>query len=48
MVKGELRRQGFDPQQVDDRLYVMKPGSERYEPLTGPFAAKILAGDGGY
>lgn len=48
MVKGELRKQGFDPGQVKDRLYVLKPGSERYQPLSRDFAAKILAGDGGY
>lgn len=48
MVKGQLRKEAFDPDHVEDRLYVMKPGSERYEPLTRPFAAKILAGKSGY
>lgn len=48
MVKGELRKQSFDPEQVDDKVFVLKPGSERYEPLSRAFAAKILAGDGGY
>ena len=48
MVKGELRKQGFDPEQVKDQLYVMKPGSERYVPLSRDFATQILAGGGGY
>lgn len=48
MLKGELRKQGFDPQQVSDKLLVMKPGSDTYEPLTEAFAKKILAGKGGY
>ncbi len=48
MLKGELRKQGFDPGLVADELYVMKPGSARYEPLTRQFAAKILAGNAGY
>jgi citronellyl-CoA synthetase len=48
MVKGELRKQGFDPEQVEDRLYVMKPGTERYQALSREFAAQILAGNGGY
>jgi citronellyl-CoA synthetase len=48
MVKGELRKQGFDPEQVTDRLYVMKPGGSAYKPLQKEFAGEILAGNGGY
>ncbi len=48
MLKGDLRKQGFDPAVVSDPLLVMKPGSDRYEALTEDFAAEILAGRGGY
>jgi len=48
LVKGELREQGYDPARVEDPLYVMKPGSSRYEPLDAAFAARIGAGEGGY
>ncbi|RLQ22657.1 long-chain-acyl-CoA synthetase [Seongchinamella sediminis] len=48
MLKGELREQRYDPDQVSDPLYVMKPGSDRYEPLTRDFASLVLAGKAGY
>lgn len=48
MLKGDLRKQGFDPARVADPLLVMKPGSEHYEPLDAKFAAAALAGNGGY
>jgi citronellyl-CoA synthetase len=48
MVKGDLRKQGYDLEQVSDPVYVMKPGSERYEPLDAKFLARIKAGDAGY
>jgi citronellyl-CoA synthetase len=48
LVKGELRSQGYDLAKVQDPLYVMKPGSSRYEPLDPAFAARILAGSAGY
>jgi len=48
MVKGDLRKQGYDLEQVSDPVYVMKPGSERYEPLDAKFLASINAGDAGY
>ncbi len=48
LVKGELRKQGYDPQLVQDALYVMKPGAERYEPLDAAFVSKLKAGQGGY
>jgi len=48
MVKGELRRQGYDLDQVDDPLYVLKPGSTTYEPLDRDFLAKLRAGEAGY
>ena len=48
LVKGELRNQGYDLDQVQDELYVMKPGSQQYEPLDVEFATKLGAGEGGY
>ena len=48
LVKGELRKQAYDLDQVEDSIYVMKPGSSRYEPLDKAFAAKIRAGKAGF
>ncbi len=48
MVKGKLREEGYDPDKVSDPLFVMKPGSDRYEPLDREFAAAIARGAGGY
>jgi citronellyl-CoA synthetase len=48
MMKGELRHEGYDPERVSDPLFVMKPGSARYEPLDAEFAAKLARGEAGY
>ncbi len=48
MVKGDLRKQGYDLELVDDPLYVMKPGSERYEPLEPEFLASLKSGTAGF
>ncbi len=48
LVKGELRKQGYDVDEVLDALYVMKPGSEVYEPLDAEFAQLIRAGKAGF
>jgi citronellyl-CoA synthetase len=48
MVKGDLREQGYDPEKVSDPLYVMKPGSDTYEPLDRAYAAAIARGDAGF
>jgi citronellyl-CoA synthetase len=48
MLKGDLRKQGFDASAVSDPLLVMKPGSNVYEALTAEFAAEIMAGRAGY
>ena len=48
MLKGDLKKQGWDPQQVADPLYVLKPGSILYEPLDEAFAAQLKAGTAGY
>ena len=48
MLKGDLRRQGFDPGVVSDPLFVLKPGEQRYVPLDSGFFDRIMAGDAGY
>ena len=48
MVKGDLRKEGYDLEQVEDPLYVLKPRSDIYEPLDRAFASILQAGKGGY
>jgi citronellyl-CoA synthetase len=48
MVKGALRDEGYDLSRVRDPLFVLKPGSSRYEPLDAEFAAEIGRGTAGY
>ncbi|MDZ7785253.1 MAG: long-chain-acyl-CoA synthetase [Halioglobus sp.] len=48
MVKGQLRKEGYDIEAVQDPLYVLKPGTETYTPLDPSFVAEIRAGRGGY
>tara|TARA_R110001599_G_C12277382_1_gene663224 strand:- start:18962 stop:20725 length:1764 start_codon:yes stop_codon:yes gene_type:complete len=48
LVKGVLRKQAYDLEQVEDDLYVMKPGSDEYAPLDQAFAKKLRAGKSGF
>jgi citronellyl-CoA synthetase len=48
MVKVKLREEGYEPDKVADPLYVLKPGSARYEPLDREFAASVARGEAGY
>jgi citronellyl-CoA synthetase len=48
MVKGDLRKEGFDLEAVGEPVYVMKPGSSRYELLDPVFADAIARGEGGF
>ena len=48
MVKGELRKEGYDLDQVNDLIFVLKPRSDTYVRLTADFAAILKAGDAGY
>lgn len=48
MIKNKLRDEGYDPRRVDDPLYVMKPGGDRYEPLAQEFYEVIARGEAGY
>ena len=42
--KVALRREGFDPQQIDDRLYFLDPESRSYVPMTPDLHAGIESG----
>ena len=48
MVKGDLRKSAYHPDQVQDPLYVLKPRKATYEPLDETFYGKLQAGEGGY
>lgn len=48
MLKGHLRKEGYDLSQVAEPLYVMKPGSTAYERLDAAFADAIKTGQAGY
>ena len=48
LVKGELRKQGYDLDQVSDPVYVLKPRSDTYELLDREYAAVLRAGEAGY
>ncbi len=48
MLKGNLKKEGYDLNQVTEPLYVMKPGSTAYERLDAAFAQEISAGQAGY
>ena len=48
MVKGELRKTGYDLELVSDPIYVLKPRSDTYEPLDTQYLAILRAGEAGY
>ena len=48
LMKGDLRREGYDLATVNEPLYVMKPGQPTYEPLDQQFLSRIRAGMAGY
>ncbi|MFT4517990.1 MAG: citronellyl-CoA synthetase [Halioglobus sp.] len=48
MVKGELRKEGYDLAKVSGPVYVLKPKSDTYEVLDPAFAATLEAGKAGY
>ena len=48
MVKGDLRKDGYDLERVTDALYVLKPGSAIYERLEPDFSSAIAEGNAGY
>jgi citronellyl-CoA synthetase len=48
MVKGDLRKQGYDLKQVSDPLYVLKPRTDTYVPLDEEYAEILRTGKAGY
>lgn len=48
LVKGDLRREGYDVAAADDPMFVMKPGAAAYEPLDADYLATIRAGEAGF
>ena len=48
MVKGDLKREGYDIAAIDDPVYVMKPGSSAYERLDAEYLETIRAGNAGF
>jgi citronellyl-CoA synthetase len=48
MMKGKLREEGYNLDRVSDPLYVMKPGSQHYEPLERAFADAIEQAEAGF
>ncbi len=47
LLKKDLRREGYDPAQVADPLYVLAPDTRRYQPLDADMHAAIQAGEAG-
>ena len=48
MVKGDLKREGYDIAAVDDPLYVLPPGGDGYRPLDQELYAAIAGGEAGF
>ena len=48
MVKGDLRKQGYDIGQTDDPVYVMPSGATAYTRLDADYHARLKAGEAGY
>lgn len=48
MLKGDLRKDGYDLTRITEPLYVLKPGADAYAPLEADFLERIRAGQAGY
>ena len=48
MVKGDLKREAYDIDAVDDPIYVLAPGTDTYRPLDADLYAAIGAGEAGF
>ena len=48
LFKGKLRKEAYHLDQVEDPIYVLKPGAKAYEPLDQPFYQQIVSGQSGY
>jgi citronellyl-CoA synthetase len=48
LVKGQLKKEAFHLDQIDQPVYIKKPNSKEYELLDQAFYAQILAGKSGF
>jgi len=48
LVKGDLKKEGYDIHQISDPIFVLKPRAMAYEPLERGFYAEIMSGTAGY
>ena len=48
MLKGELRKQGYDKSQTQDPLYILKNGEKAYSNLEDDYLEKIRTGQAGF
>ena len=48
LVKGDLKREAYAVDAIDDPVYVMKPRSSRYERLDGDYLGAIRDGSAGF
>ena len=48
MLKGELRKQGYEQTGFDDPIFVLKNGEKNYSPLEEEYLQKIKHGQAGY
>ena len=48
MVKGDLKREAYAIDAIDDPVFVMKPGGSGYEPLDAEYLATIRSGTAGF
>jgi citronellyl-CoA synthetase len=48
MLKGDLRKQGYDINMTDDPIFVMKSGESTYSPMDSDYLALIRDSGAGY
>jgi len=48
LMKGDLRKDGYDTSAIEDPLFVLKPSHAVYEPLDQQFLTKLRSGTAGY
>ena len=48
LFKGQLRKEAYNVDQIQQPLYVRPPNGTDYQPLTSDFYRQIIAGKAGY
>ena len=48
MVKGDLRKEAYNIDQIEDPVFVMKPGDSGYTPLDESYLAELRGGTAGF